>query len=41
MGLIYVDTIVKHGGKSVKIRLLVDSGATYTVLTKKSGRSLV
>jgi len=35
MGLVYVDTIVKHGGKSVKIRLLVDSGATYTVLTKK------
>jgi hypothetical protein len=28
MGLVYVDAIVKHGGKSVKIRLLVDSGAT-------------
>ena len=34
MGLIYVEGIVKHGGKSKRVRLLVDSGATYTVLTK-------
>ncbi|MEZ0290322.1 MAG: aspartyl protease family protein [Sulfolobales archaeon] len=34
MGLVYVDGIVKHGGKSVRVRLLVDSGATYTVLNK-------
>jgi clan AA aspartic protease len=34
MGLIYVDCIVKYGLKSVKVRFLVDSGATYTVLTK-------
>lgn len=34
MGLVYVNGIVKHGDKSVKVRFLVDSGATYTVLTK-------
>ena len=34
MGLVYVDAVVKHKGKSVPVRLLVDSGATYTVLTK-------
>jgi clan AA aspartic protease len=34
MGLIYVDGIVKYGLKSVKVRFLVDSGVTYTVLTK-------
>jgi len=35
MGLVYMDGVVKHGGKSVRVRFLVDSGATYTVLTKK------
>jgi len=34
MGLVYIDCIVKHGMKSVKVRFLVDSGATYTVLTR-------
>jgi clan AA aspartic protease len=34
MGLVYVDGVVKHGGKGVRVRFLVDSGATYTVLTK-------
>jgi predicted aspartyl protease len=34
MGLVYVDGYVKHRGKSVKVRFLVDSGATYTVLKK-------
>ncbi len=34
MGLVYIDGIVKHDGKSVRVRFLVDSGATYTVLAK-------
>jgi len=34
IGLVYIDGIVKHGMKSVKVRLLVDSGTTYTVLTR-------
>jgi predicted aspartyl protease len=34
MGLVYVDGVVKHDGKSVRVRFLVDSGVTYTVLTK-------
>ncbi|RLG88186.1 MAG: aspartyl protease, partial [Thermoprotei archaeon] len=34
MGLVYVDGIVKHGEKQVRVRFLIDSGATYTVLTK-------
>jgi len=38
MGLVYVDAVVKHRGKSVKVRLLVDSGATYTVLTESVWR---
>jgi len=34
-GLIYVDAIVKNEeGKAVNVRLLVDSGATYTVLRR-------
>jgi len=33
MGIVYVDGVVKHGGKSIEVRFLVDSGATYTVLT--------
>jgi len=32
--LVYVDGVVKHGGREVKVRFLVDSGATYTVLTR-------
>jgi clan AA aspartic protease len=31
---VYVDGVVKHGGRSVRVRFLVDSGATYTVLTR-------
>jgi predicted aspartyl protease len=34
MGLVYVDGVVKHDGKGVRVRFLVDSGATYMVLTK-------
>lgn len=34
LGLVYVDAVVKKGGKSAVLRLLVDSGATYTVLKK-------
>ena len=40
MGLVYMDGIVKHEGKSVKVRFLIDSGATYTVLTKSVWESL-
>jgi clan AA aspartic protease len=35
MGIVYVDGLVKHSGRSVKVRFLVDSGATYTVLNKR------
>ena len=34
MGLVYIEGIAKHSGKSVRVRFLVDSGATYTVLTR-------
>jgi clan AA aspartic protease len=34
MGIVYIEGNVKHSGKSIKVRFLVDSGATYTVLTK-------
>jgi len=34
MGLVYVDGVVKHGGKGVRVGFLADSGATYTVVTK-------
>ena len=34
VGLVYVDGVVKHDGKGVRVRFLVDSGATYTVLTR-------
>lgn len=34
MSLVYVDAVVKHGSKAVPVRLLVDSGATYTVLRR-------
>jgi predicted aspartyl protease len=34
MGLVYVDGVVKHDGKSVRVRFLVDSSAMYTVLTR-------
>ena len=41
VGLIYVDGVVKHGGKGVRFRFLADSGATYTVLTKSVWEGLV
>jgi predicted aspartyl protease len=34
MSIIYVDGVVKHGEKSIRVRFLVDSGVTYTVLTR-------
>ncbi|MEM4312125.1 MAG: retroviral-like aspartic protease family protein [Nitrososphaerales archaeon] len=34
MGLVYVKGIVKREGKEVGVNLLVDSGATYTVLKR-------
>ncbi|WP_243678946.1 retroviral-like aspartic protease family protein [Vulcanisaeta distributa] len=34
MGLVYVDAVIKHGDKSVPVKLLVDSGAIYTVLRR-------
>jgi len=40
MGLVYIDAIVKHKGKSVKVKFLVDSGAKYTVLTESVWREL-
>jgi clan AA aspartic protease len=40
MGIVYVDGVVKHGGKSIEVRFLVDSGATYTVLTENVWREL-
>ena len=40
MGLVCIEGIVKHRGKSVVVRFLVDSGATYTVLTKSIWKEL-
>jgi len=34
VGLVYVDAVVKNEGRAVRVRLLVDSGATYTVLRR-------
>ena len=34
MDLVYVDAVVKHGDKSMPVKLLVDSGAMYTVLRR-------
>lgn len=34
MGLVYVETVVKRGGKEARVNMLVDSGATYTVLRR-------
>ncbi|MGB9709574.1 MAG: aspartyl protease family protein [Infirmifilum sp.] len=34
MGIVYVEGIVKWEGKEEKVRFLVDSGATYTVLQR-------
>jgi len=34
MGVVYVDAIVKSGPVSIPVKLLVDSGATYTVLRR-------
>jgi len=35
MGLIFIEGIVKHSERKVRVRFLVDSGATYTVLKKQ------
>jgi predicted aspartyl protease len=40
LGLVYVAGIVKHHGKEVRVDFLVDSGATYTVLTERVWREL-
>jgi predicted aspartyl protease len=40
MGIVYVDGVVKYCGKSVKARLLMDSGTTYTVLTESVWKEL-
>lgn len=40
MGLVYVEAVVKHGGKAVPVKLLVDSGATYTVLKREVWEAL-
>ena len=40
MGLIYVEGIVKHMGRSRRVKLLVDSGVTYTVLTRSAWEEL-
>jgi len=40
LGLVYVAGIVKHRGKEVRVNFLVDSGATYTVLTERVWREL-
>jgi len=40
LGLVYVAGIVKHHGKEVRVNFLVDSGATYTVLTERVWREL-
>jgi predicted aspartyl protease len=34
VGIVYIDGVVKHGWRGVRVRFLVDSGATYTVLTR-------
>ena len=40
MGLVYIDGVVKHSGKSINVRFLVDSGAKYTVLAREVWTSL-
>ena len=40
MGIIYVDAKVKNLGREIQLRLLVDSGATYTVLKKEIWENL-
>ncbi|GAB6945554.1 aspartyl protease family protein [Vulcanisaeta sp. JCM 14467] len=34
MSLVYVDAVVKHGDKSMPVKLLVDLGAIYTILKR-------
>ncbi|MGB9760117.1 MAG: retroviral-like aspartic protease family protein [Thermoproteota archaeon] len=34
MGIVYMDGLVKWGEKEERVRFLVDSGATYTVLQR-------
>ncbi len=40
MGIVYVDGVVKHRGREKRVRFLVDSGATYTVLREDVWRWL-
>lgn len=40
MGLVYVEGVVKRGERSVRVRFLMDSGATYTVLSEPVWREL-
>jgi predicted aspartyl protease len=40
MGLVYIGGYVKHGDKRVKVRFLVDSGVTYTVLRRDVWKQL-
>jgi len=40
MDIVYVDGVIKHCGKSVKARLLVNSDTTYTVLTENVWKEL-
>lgn len=40
MGIVYVSGVVKHRGKEVRVNFLVNSGATYTVLTERVWKEL-
>jgi predicted aspartyl protease len=40
MGIVYIDAIVKNDAKQVPVKLLVDSGASYTVLKKEVWETL-
>jgi hypothetical protein len=40
MGIVYVDGVIKHCGKSVKARLLMDCDTTYTILTESVWKEL-
>jgi len=40
LGLVYIDGIVKHGDKKVRVKFLVDSGSTYTVLKESVWKEL-
>jgi len=34
---VYAEAVVKHEGKELPVKLLVDPGATYTMLRKSMG----